>query len=195
MLLGTFKEARRGSARYLRALSDGKNVDFELVDTRTEEGLIVIDDRGQRGAHADERCFQMHAIFQTIPTDENRYFPILPRIYESVAAQELWGPLSLLGLFATSSSVCRIVGEASIIATLSNVVRWWDIYWAEGPRFAGGGDVGDLWSVPSSLSVILRGYGLSTREVMDPLPEGGLRALLARHPDKFGGVLQAAGAA
>jgi hypothetical protein len=182
--LGSFSEARRMASRYLRSLGDGGSMELELVDTRTEEGLIVIDD--QNGFRAEERCFQMHAIFAV--ADSARYRPMHQRIFDAVRVHP-WGSLALLGSLVDLLWIHRAIAEASWAGALSNTVKCWDLYSAEGPRFANGTRTGDLWALGSSLKAVLREKGVPVDELLAPLPPGGLRALLARHPDKFGCVL------
>lgn len=84
-----------------------------------------------------------------------------------------------------------VIAKASWTTALSNTMKWWDLYGAEGPRFANGARTGDLWTLGGALSDGLREKGVPVNELLAPLPEGGLRALLARHPEKFGCVLRA----
>lgn len=68
-LLGSFADVRRQTSRYLRSLAHGESTELELIDTRTETGLIVLDD--QNGFRTEERHFQMYAIFEE--ADGTRY--------------------------------------------------------------------------------------------------------------------------
>lgn len=182
-LLGPLPEVRRQTSRYLRSLGDGKGV-LELVDTRSHLGLIVIDD--QEGFHAKGQNFQMHAIFEV--ADSTRYGDMRQRIFDAVVAQQ-WGPLCLLGSMVILLRIHHVIAEASWTAALSNLTKWWDLYAAEGPRFANGSRTGELWRQAGGLIDVLRERGLPVNEIVAPLPVGGLRALLARHPTIFGPVL------
>jgi hypothetical protein len=83
----------------------------------------------------------------------------------------------------------HVIAEASWTAALSLTTKWWDVYCAEGPRFAWGSRTGDLWPLAGGLKSVLRQKGVPANELVAPLPAGGLRALLARHPAIFGSVL------
>jgi hypothetical protein len=184
-LLGTFPEVRRKTSRYLRSLSDGESMELELVATRSHAGFLVLDD--QEGFHAEGQNFQMHAIFEV--ADSTRYRDMEPRIFDAVLAHP-WGPLALQGSLVILLWFHRVIAEASWIAALSHTMKWWDVYCAEGPRFANGSRTGDLWPQAGALQHVLRQNGLPVEELLlAPLPAGGLRALLARHPALFGDVL------
>jgi hypothetical protein len=183
-LLGTFSEVRGKTSRYLRSLLSGGSSEFELSDTRSEPGLIVIDD--QNGIRARERHFQMYAIFEV--ADSTRYYPMRQRIFDGIVAHP-WGPLALLGSQVILLRIHGVIAEASWTAALSNTMKWWDLYCAEGSRFADGARTGSLWELGGALQDELRQKGLPLNELLAPLPPGGLRALLSRHPAEFGYVL------
>jgi hypothetical protein len=185
LFLGTFPEVRRQTSRYLQSLAKGESMELELVDTQSDAGLIVVDD--QEGFLAEERHYQMYAIFEV--ADSAQYRPMHPRIFNAVLAHHPWGPLALLGSLVSLLWIHRVIAEASWTALLSTTAKWWDLYGAEGSRFSNGTRTGDLWAIGGALKVVLRQKGLPVDELVAPLPEGGLRALLARHPKEFGDVL------
>jgi hypothetical protein len=184
-LLGTFSEVRRHTRAYFRSLDRAESMDLELVDTRSTDGLIVIDD--QERFRAEEPHFQMHALFEA--ADSARYRSLHQSIFDAVLAHP-WGPLTLLGSMVGLLRVHHVITEASWMAALSNMMKWWNLYEAEGPRFAIGMRTGDLWTIGGSLKGLLREKGIPQSELGAPLPEGGLTALLARHPTEFGDVLR-----
>jgi hypothetical protein len=183
-LLGTFAEVRRPTSRYLQSVCKGESPALDLVDTRSEPGLVVIDD--DNGFQADQRNFQMHAIFEV--ADGARFHDKQQGIFDAVASQP-WGPLALLGSNVNLLRFHRVIAEASWATALSTTLKHWDEYCAEGERFALGVRRGSLWALGAGLKAGLGHRGISTEELLAPLPEGGLRALLARHPEKFGCVL------
>jgi hypothetical protein len=107
LFLGTFPEVRRQTSRYLRSLAKGESMELELVDTQSDAGLIVVDD--QEGFLAEERHYQMYAIFEV--ADSAQYRPMHPRIFNAVLAHHPWGPLALLGSLVSLLWIHRVIGR------------------------------------------------------------------------------------
>jgi hypothetical protein len=178
---------RRRTSQYLRSLDVGAAQEVELIDTGTHAGLIVVADENRFRDH--EEHFQMHAIFEVV-VDGARYRGMSQRVFDAVLVHP-WGPLTLFGSMVSLLWMHGAVAKASWAAALSNTVKWWDLYCAEGARFANGAQTGDLWLLSGALRGVLRQMGVPVSEIVAPLPAGGLRALLARHPEKFSCVLGA----
>jgi hypothetical protein len=183
-LLGTFAEARRSASRYVRAVADSTGTEVALTDTGSVSGLIVLD--GSDGFHTDERHFQMYAIFES--ADTPRYYAIRQRLFEHVSKAP-WGPLALFNGQVTLLRIHKQIPDSASAAAMATAMRYWDLYAAEGPRFATGLKVGGIWEAASGLKAALQLKRVPKKELLAPLPAGGLRALLSRHPDKFGEAL------
>jgi hypothetical protein len=179
-LLGTLAEARRGASRYVREVVDGSETEVALVDTHSISALIVLDD--ENGFRAHERHFQMHAIFET--ADSPRYYPIRQRLFERVS-QAQWGPLALFNGQVTLLRINRLIPDSASDVAMATAIRYWDVYLAEGSRYATGSTEGGIWEAANGLKAALQLKGVPGQELLAPLPAGGLGALLSRHPDAF----------
>ena len=154
----------------------GSEVPIELIDTRDLPGLLVLDGPGPLTGGGDHFHFfaPAHAIRNAIP-------PRLPKetfttLFEPMIATR-WGFLALLGQW--SHSFFFPPGHQQ--RYLHAAVRWWDELAAEGPRYSTGSNVGEpLWDLFTKLKFCLAREGLPQELLSQPIPPGGMAALVAQ---------------
>ena len=86
----------------------------------------------------------------------------------------------------------RAIPEDRWTEFLAAILQWWPDYAAEPLRYNRGLNDSRLWDLNTTFMHGLSRRGIPKDELMQPLPDDNLEALMRRHEDKFSDVLQLA---
>lgn len=177
-MYGLSKEARgaaRAVARRLKAgVPWGEAVPGETADTALRPGLIVM--HGPSPLLGGRQHFHVYAL-----PDEIFAAKVSAEVEDAAFAECLrtaWGTLSL----ASFKNQFWLYPEARHAPFLKAVLGRWDEFDAEGARYTfGTTDGARLWDIHTNVKYVLARRGIPQETLREPLPAGGLAALLDRH--------------
>jgi len=99
-------------------------------------------------------------------------------IEEQVFTASLQTPWGLLGLLS-QTNVIWVYPQQRYQPFLQASILFWDILYQEGNRYSNGSNNGEnLWTIHTNLKYVLANLGVSQERLNQPLPSGGLKALL-----------------
>jgi hypothetical protein len=177
-IYGLSKEARAASRAIASKLKAGaawgEAVPDATAETSSRPGLLVL--HGPSPLLGGQKHFHVYALL-----DEIFAAKAPEEIRESAFGECLrtaWGTLSLVSF----KNQVWLYPAGRHVPFLRAVLSRWDEFDAEGARYSfGTPDGARLWDIHSNLKYVLARMGIPPEALRQPLPEGGLAALVARH--------------
>jgi hypothetical protein len=165
--------SRRHIARYMRGASwlDAG----AMIDVQVAPGLVMVDGPSRLLGGANIRLYGPFREFHAKYVREG----IAPKAGERAFSEALESAWSLLGLLSQACYVWLVESQRAQRFLDAMIARWDEIE-SVGPRYSGGRDTGQhLWDFPHLLKFVLARRGVPQSRLVEPLPAGGISALLS----------------
>ena len=177
-MYGLSKKAHSAARAIARRLKAGapwdEAVPRETADTSLLPGLIVLN--GPSPLLGGQQHFNVYALL-----DEILKAKVSGEVEDAAFVECLrttWGTLSL----ASFKNQMWLYPEERHVPFLKAVLGRWEEFDAEGARYSfGSPDGARLWDIHSNVKYVLARLGIPQESLREPLPAGGLAALLERH--------------
>jgi hypothetical protein len=177
-LYGRYRDVKAACQRMVTQVRRGTpwhELGGEMIDTRQRPGDLIFDGPATLGP-VDH--FHLFAPTRVIEQSVPRRLPpgTLTTLFEPMLATH-WGFLAMLG----QSGQGVLFPPEHQIRFLQALVRYWPALDAEGARYACFGmSPRRLWELHSSIQYCLCNQGLPSARCDEPLPPGGMAALVAQ---------------
>jgi hypothetical protein len=204
------KRCRQALKHYMRGqqlFPEALTVDG-MVDTADEAGLIVVE--GPSPLLGDSVQYHCFVPFYLLASGVNKTDDRLDDAgKEDIFTALIDLPWGLLCMFSpnamngwlshatnATNSLSRSPDFDRLRRYIQAVLRHWDLLDAQGRRYSDGSNTGDrLWSISTPIKYALANMGVPHELLHQPLPPGGLYALLAEADPAVAGDLVELGAA
>lgn len=145
-----------------------------MIDTAIESGLLVLN--GPSPLLSGQNHFHIYVLLDEI--FNAGFFEQSKAAIFTSCLQTPWGILSLISL----KNQFWLIPVERHVRFLEATLGYWEMLSMEGPRYTNGLTTGDtLWSLASNVKYVLANLGVPQDVLRDPLPAGGLAALVSKH--------------
>jgi hypothetical protein len=184
-LMGSRDQVRKLTRQFLNSIAAGKPPEVTLMDAAAG-GVIRVDEC--LSSPEGDRSFHMYMPILIASKSRNEQLGL--KLADTLL-QVPWGPLAMMGQDAGLMRG-RAIPEDRWTEFLAAILQWWPDYAAEPLRYNRGLNDSRLWDLNTTFMHGLSRRGIPKDELMQPLPDDNLEALMRRHEDKFSDVLQLA---